>query len=217
MDLNNKVTALMQLGFPVGYAYREDGECGHLVSREVSRYDGEGLEPYVSFDSVARGECDAGQSDSVARSNFRSIQREYPDAPWVNMHYTNVEALGMFVADLEEDMFNLFCGLVDQWPVHDESDLSDLEFDEIQESWVQYAAHDTRGSLDDVGQDMWDYIGLDRVTSLYEAERMAADYWPEHSGYDVVWDYTRTAAIVLGAMSRHLNASEECIGQLALV
>lgn len=203
--LVDRVDELKRAGFVVSYAWRQDAATfGYLNSVHLSgEYSGgykvrtvSGLasehygEPYVSFDQVATDECSYGQSSTVHRSNYSAIRRDYPQFPWVDTSYLNVNALGCFVADLDDDMTGLLIGLVEQYPVYDDDEMSRIESSEIDESWREYMRSEIWRELPEVTRTiMWDAIGEDTVTDLWWAcvsDDVFGNY-PEHSGTEVVW------------------------------
>lgn len=202
--IQDRITALKSANFCLGYAWREDGDMGYVSSYRITgEYSGghrlltvtEGThasygEPYVSFDSVATTECSYGQSSTVNQSNYRSIKRDFPQYPWVDTSYTNVNALGIFVADLDDEMTGVLVGLKEQYPVYDESDLSELESDEIGESWSQYVRSDIWREMSEYCRTLiWDDLGEDTVTDLFW-EAVSNDVfgsYPEHAGVEVLW------------------------------
>lgn len=203
--MDDRVTELKRAGFTVSYAWRDDakqfgylsssritGEYGMFgrsltVTGEASEHYGE---PYVSFDGVATTECAYGQADTVRRSNYTAIRRDYPQFPWVDTSFMNVNVLGCFVSDLGDDVTGLFIGLAEQYPVYDESALSDLEHEEIHESWAEYMRDEIWSELPEVTRTtIWDYLGEDTVTDLWWtcASADVFGYYPEHRGVEVVW------------------------------
>jgi hypothetical protein len=203
--MDDRVTELKRAGFTVSYAWREDatrfgylsssairGEYGMFgrsltVTGEASEHYGE---PYVSFDGVATGDDSYGQSDSVKRSNYRSLRRDFPTFPWVDTSFMNVNVLGCFVSDLDDDMTGIMIGLVEQYPAYDDGDVSDLESDEIGESWAEYMRGEIWSELPEVTRTtIWDYLSEDTVTDLWWT-CVSADVfgnYPEHRGVEVVW------------------------------
>lgn len=147
-------------------------------------------EPYVSFDSVACGEDRYGQVPTWSRSNYRSLRRDFPQFPWVDTSYLNTNALGCFVSDLDDDMTGILVGLAETYPVYDEADMSDLESDEIGESWSEYMRDEVWGELPEVTRTvMWDLLTEDTVTDLWWACVSAEVFgsYPEHRGVEVAW------------------------------
>lgn len=203
--MNDRVSELKRAGFPLSYAWREDAtRFGYLSTSELSgeyvggyrclTVTGEASEhygePYVSFDGVACGEDSYGQSSSVVRSNYRSLKRDFPGFPWVDTSYLNTNALGCFVSDLDDDMTGLLIGLVEQYPVYDESDMSSLESDEISESWYEYMRDEIWAELPEITRTViWDFLGEDTITDLWWTCVSAEVFgcYPEHLGVEVVW------------------------------
>lgn len=203
--LNDRIDTLKGADFAVGYAWRDVAETfGYFSSSEVTwewsggyrllTVDGERHasygEPYVCLSRVAAGEDTYGQTSSVYRSNYRSIKRDYPQVPWIDTSYTNQDALGVFIEDLDDDTFDMLIGLADDYPVYDESDLSELECDEIGESWAEFMRSEVWRELPEVTRTtMWDLIGDDEVTEIWWA-CVSADVfgsYPEHGGVEVIW------------------------------
>ena len=200
----DRVDALKRAGFSLSYAWRDAAKpFGHLnwsdrsgeysnghrwltVTGDASDYYGD---PYVSFDGVATSEDVYGQASSYVRSNYRSLKRDYPTFPWVDTSYRNVDSLGCFVADMDDDMTDLMIGLAESYPVYDESDMSSLEMDEITESWSDYMRSEVWRELSDPIRTMWNAIGEDEITDLWWA-CVSSDVfgsYPEHRGVEVAW------------------------------
>lgn len=210
--MDDLVTELKRAGFTVSYAWREDAkQFGYLSTSQLNgewmggyRYltvTGEASEnygePYVSFDAVATTECSYGQADTVVRSNYAAIRRDYPDFPWVDTSYLNCNALGCFVADIDDDTAGMLIGLVESYPVYDESAMSDLEQEEIEESWAGYMRAEVWRELPEVTRTtIWDYLGEDTVTDLWWTCVSAEVFgnYPEHRGTEVVWGDTAERA-----------------------
>lgn len=211
--LVDRVDELKRAGFTVSYAWRDDAaRFGYLNSCHLSgEYSGgykimtvSGVpssiygEPYVSLEQVAMAECSYGQSSTVHRSNYAAIRRDYPQFPWVDTSYLNVDALGIFVADLDDDMTGLLIGLAEQYPVYDEQEMSRIEQDEIEQSWSGYMRSEIWRELPEVTRTvMWDAIGDEGVTGIWwacVADDVFGNY-PEHHGVEVVWgDVAKRAA-----------------------
>lgn len=203
--LVDRVDTLKRAGFTVSYAWRDDASrfgylnssslsgdyCGgyrvRTVSGLASEIDGE---PYVSFDAIATTECAYGQADTVRRSNYTAIRRDYPRFPWVDTSYLNTDSLGCFVADMDDDVTDLVIGLAEGYPVYDESEMSNLEHEEIDASWAGFMRSEVWRELPEVTRTiMWDTIGEDTVTDLWWAcvsDDVFGNY-PEHRGTEVVW------------------------------
>jgi hypothetical protein len=199
-----RVTRLWSAGFEITYVNREDAEDGSLPPYRHYRQDRpeDGREAYVDLGSVASGEDAYGQVDTVRRSNFRRLQEDYPDM-WTLVSYTNTDALGAFVNDLDDDVTEVLVNLATQYPVYDDDDMSQLENDETSERWDDYAADDFRGELPEDAQEAWDELGDEEQRELFWSACEAAGYYPEHSGVEVLWSYVfdKTAGIVAGKLS----------------
>jgi hypothetical protein len=202
--LVDRADELKRAGFTLSYVWPEDAVNGYVssyrvsgeysggyrvrtVSGDPSEHDGH---PYVSFEDIATTECAYGQADTVRRSNYTAIKRDYPDFPWVDVSYMNTNGLGCFVADLDDDMTQLMIGLKEQYPVYDEEEMSRLEQEEIEESWHEFMRADIWSELPEVTRTtMWDALGEDTVTDLWWAcvsDDVFGSY-PEHHGTEVVW------------------------------
>jgi hypothetical protein len=152
-------------------------------------YDGTFTRAYVDLGNVARGEDAYGQTTTLDRSNFRSIMRDYPDM-FTPTSYSNTDSLGAYVGNLTEDVISELCGLVTGYPVYDESDMSELESDEITESFDSYVRRDITCEIAESHRDTWEFLLTpDEQESAFWSAVTAADYYPEHDGHDVCWRY----------------------------
>lgn len=158
-------------------------------------------EPFVVLSHVARGEHKAGQSTSWQRSNFRSLQRDLDDVPWVTIDYTDVDALGAFVADLDSDTVDILVKLADEHPVYDEEDLSELEDEDIQESITGYVISDVRLGLDEDVAERWSDLHEDAQVFMVQGFIGERDGYPEHNGLEVRWDMDALAAYITERLS----------------
>lgn len=202
--LNERVERLKLAGFTVSYVFREDADGGRVQSSLINGEHSWGVkvrtvtgepdpmagEPWVSFENVACSDDAYGQADTVRRSNYIAICRDFPDVPWVDVSYLNMNGLGIFVADLDDDLMDLFVGLAESYPVYDESAMSDLEQEEIHASWADWVRGDLWRELPEVTRTtMWDFLGGDTVTELWwtcvSAEVFGS--YPEHRGSEVAW------------------------------
>ena len=202
--LNERVERLKLAGFTVSYVFREDADGGWVQSSLINGEYSYGVkvrtvtgepdpmagEPWVSFENVACSDDAYGQADTVRRSNYIAIRHDFPDVPWVDVSYLNMNGLGIFVADLDDDLMDLFVGLAKDYPVYDESAMSDLEQEEIHASWADWVRGDLWRELPEVTRTtMWDSLGEDTVTELWwtcvSAEVFGS--YPEHRGNEVAW------------------------------
>jgi len=143
--------------------------------------------PYVSFGQVARGDCPAGQSSSVQRSNFRVAHRRFPHA-WTDTVHRDVTVLGAFVADLPPAAVDQMVRL-NSYPLLDEDDHSALEDDDIHDSWRQWVAADVRGLLDEPTRRLFDATDDAVCQQLWWDTSTDLGLDPEHSGHRAAWNY----------------------------
>jgi len=199
MDLTEKLDALSSaFTTRVHQANRTDAaEFGYLRPSDLIEWLDADTEPWISFEDTAKGECRFGQSSTLSRSNFRRLMADYPDV-WTNIHYSNIEALGAFVNDLSDDLIEILVGLKVDYPIYDESDVSDLEYEEVYESWNQYLDSDLyreigklvdHDALSEDLADLWLGMSPDERNSVFWQLIDRHGYAPEHSGYEVLWDY----------------------------
>lgn len=209
---------LKRAGFDMAYVWRSDVTNGSVSSYRVTgQYLGGykhltvNSEPHASYGEtfvdlgkVAMGEDSYGQTDTVVRSNFTAIQRDYPQVPWVCISYLNTESLGIFLADLVEvddpegddlGLVDMFVGLAEQYPIYDESAMSELEFEEIGQSWEDWLRDEIHRAYDHMQpttgglQLIWDDLGEQDVSDLWWRCVSAEVFgnYPEHRGVEVVW------------------------------
>ena len=208
MDLEEKLEALRSAGFTVRYAdpaevYASGYVHGSSLWREYPADDGE--RPFVDFG--IRGEDSYGQSSTHDRSNFRSLLRDFGDA-FVRVSYSNVDSLGGFPHSMSDDAIGAVIGIAVDYPLYDESDLLELEWEEISESWGQYLWQDTYNGLSEEWQEIADLfaeselLGQHEIRDAFFAECHAVGYYPEHDGLDVRWDEDRVAELVERALCK---------------
>jgi hypothetical protein len=207
MNLSDKLDALRSAGFQVRYAdpaavYSTGYVSGSSLWSEYPRDTSE--RPFVDFG--IRGEDMAGQSGTVDRSNFRSLERDF-GATFVRVSYSNVDTLGGFPHSMSDEAIGIVIGLREVYPVYDDSDLSELESEETFESWGQYLWFDTYRSLPEEWQDVADMFagakpldGDPEIRDAFFAACHADDYYPEHDGLDVLWDDARVEELVIMAL-----------------
>jgi hypothetical protein len=184
---------------PTGPRFGYCDASGHWVMRDrvppdihygdISSYPRENTRAYVDLGNVARGEDDFGQSSTLHRSNFRSFLRDYPDM-FTPVSYTNVDSLGAYVGNLTEDVIDVLTGLVEQYPLYDESDMSELESEEIFESFDRYVRSDITCEIRESHRAAWEsLLAPEQQESVFWGAVRHAGYYPEHDGFDVVWRY----------------------------
>lgn len=204
------VERLKRAGFPVRYADKEDlDEYRSISPYRLTEYDGDNSVAIVDLCSVAAGEDHYDQVDTVRRSNYRVLwgedeAREENNDPrrFIRIAYRNVDHLGAVIEDLEPDDIDTLIYIKEESPVLDESDLSDLENEEITESWDQWLSMDVERELslmaiDDMPRDsldnppwyvLWDGLNeSEKREAWWEAYTERLDAYPEHTGTEVTW------------------------------
>lgn len=200
--LAEKLDRLRRAGFTIDYvdarkAY-EQGYVRHDFREVAQCYGTDGCVPFVNFD--VRDECAYGQSSTLDRSNYRSLVRDFPGA-FVPISYTNVNSLGGIVHSMSDDLIDTMIGLLEQYPIYDESDMSDLEWEEISEAFDQYLWADTLRDLPEEWQDVADMFTEAEIRDAFYAAMYEADYYPEHGGLDIDWDDRQVAGIAVDALT----------------
>jgi len=199
------VAALRSAGFPVQWISYDPAEPPLYVAWHDDQDYPDGLdypELWVDLSSVARGDDTAGQTSTVDRSNYRSLQRDYPETEWLDRSYANVDTLGILARDLTEDLTEILTGLAEQYCLYDESDLSELESEEITESYGQYVRYDLRALLPESVQDRWDDLTSEQDAELFWSTVSDLEIYPEHSGLEVIWSDRDLKAIAEEITSR---------------
>lgn len=225
MDLSEKLDALRDAGFAVRYAdpaevYASGYVHGSSLWRDYPVHDGE--RPFVDFG--IRGGDYYGQSSTVERSNYRSIERDF-GAAFVRVSYSNTDTLGGFPHSMSDDAVNVVIGLVEQYPLYDEMDHSELESEEIEESWGQHLWQDTYHDLPEEWAEVADLfaeselLGQHDIRDAFFAVMHADGYYPEHDGHDVRWDDATVQDMVIRALcalvSEHFGSAIPGQGVLA--
>jgi hypothetical protein len=189
---DHPVVQLKRAGFHVGYADpAEVARYGGLSGWEVRQYScGDAECPFVSLDEIARGECKHGQSSTLVRSNYRTLRRAFPDV-FTDVRYSNVDALGAMVADLTPELIDTLIGLREQYPLFDDSDCSNLEEEDITESWSRWVSQELYSRVREHVQDVWIAMPDAFVEELFWEVVRGLGYRPEHDGRDVLWDLDR--------------------------
>jgi hypothetical protein len=193
MTLAEKVTALKRAGFPIRYADKTSERCPDEINwsdlndspwshhTEYVRY-------YVDLSSVAKGEDYYDQSTTMQRSNYKRLREDYPDV-FTDTSWSNVNGLGAYVGNLPDEVTQILTALQEQYPVYDESDMSELEDSEIQTQWDDFAAYELGQCLAEEFQDTWNELSNDEQRRLFAAACEATGYYPEHNGIEVLWSY----------------------------
>lgn len=210
MSMADKLQALESAGFAIRVADPRAGHANGYVSWSgvVDSGHAEPTDrPYVDLGSVARGDDRFDQTSTWERSNFRSLIRDFPGL-FVPTSYSNVDSLGVFVHDLNGATLEMLIGLKDDYPIYDESDLSELEYGEISEAFDQYLFSDWRNGAAEEWTDVADLFTPDRwdapseVRDAFYAAMSESGYFPEHDGHDVRWDDSKVQAAMEAALTR---------------
>lgn len=173
---------------------------------------------YLDFGNVARDDSDScGQAHTWVRSNLRAIKAAYPNT-FTSLHYIGSESLGAFLADIDDDIASMLLGLAHQYPLFDESDVSALEDEDIEESFNSWAKQELYGRMSDRVQDEWFAIGDERVTELVWSLVHAAkegkvksigygsgDECVRHDGLEVSWDWEPMIKPLASAISHRAH------------
>lgn len=238
LTLDDKIKMLRDAGFDLGYTRREyvwpkGGDRGHVRSLDIRWESGpmrywrgpvtsepdDGAVPYVGFGDVAAGTDQYDQASTDVRSNYRSIRRDFPEFPWVDVSYMNRDDLGAFVDDLDTDMVERMCGLKVDYPLYDEGDHSALELEEIEDSWDSWLRREIRSHLSDEARDVYDFVldhgSVDDLDGVWWAMIRGdglGGCLPDHDGLDALWgnlddagDAYSDALIAYGATLCEMN------------
>jgi hypothetical protein len=212
VKFSDKISALQDAGFTIRYVERSewtrygthdsDGWHESTTVREtcpayISYSDVHGTptefpcRAYVDLSSIARGDDQAGQTTTTDRSNYRSLRREFPDM-FTDTSYSNVDVLGAMIGNLSDEVIGIVCGLQTDYSTFDESDVSELESEEITESWDQYVSSDIgseiRQAMSDEG-DAWDALSDEAQRAMFWRAVETSESYPEHDGHDIRWTY----------------------------
>lgn len=216
-ELQDKIDRLRSADFSMAYVWPDDVVSGYIPSRKVTSeyYAGhrttvvdDGGHPdygiaFVDFGKVAADDEGCEQCSTVVRSNFRILLKENkfhePDLGrplFVRVGYGRTDCLGAFVQDLDDDMINMLVGLVESYPALDDSDLSEMEHEEITASWREYLQSDLYNEMGRIHrhngamQVIWDRLGEKVVERLFwdaVREEKFGSMIPIHDGKDVIW------------------------------
>lgn len=206
MSMADKMDELKSAGFTVRYADPAEGHANGYVtwSQVVDRaYAGPDDRPYVDLG----WKDDNNDASTWDRSNFRSLVRDFPGL-FVPTSYSNTDALGVFVHDVNEETLRMLIGLKNDYPIYDESDLSELESEEIEEAFDQYLFSDWFRNAPEEWTDVAGMLIDGRFNesdgpireAFYEA-LSASDYYPEHDGHDIGWDDAEVHTLMTSALS----------------
>jgi hypothetical protein len=200
---NRVLQRLHAAGFSIGYACRDRAiEQGFVRPLGWDRHPGEDRpHPFVSFADVARGECTAGQSTTVQRSNMRRLPHVFPGV-FTDLAFSNTTVLGAFACDLSAEVVDVLCRLAREYPIFDEDDLATMEHEEAVASWQQWLACDVRAGLGKRAAAVWDDLDDGDREALWWDTVTGLDAMPEHDGRTLRWPLWR----LTGAYAARLTA-----------
>jgi hypothetical protein len=202
--MTERLDRLKSANYPVQYAVPADAfDRGWLRWYDITDYPGEGDLPFVVCRDASDDDNHAGFID---QSNHRSLVRDFGGA----LVHVNSE-LGFFVHSAPDELIDAVIGLRD-YAVYDESDWSELESDAITESWGQYLRSDVYRTLPEWTQELWDRAeGLstdpNALRDAFYSALHDAEYYPECSDNEVLWDYDRCAEIMTDVVRNTVRAS----------
>lgn len=177
-------------GCDANCGYACDGPC---IADRVHALKGAGFhvrtDPYgedattVELSSVAMDDDPMGQATTWQRSNYRRLMADYPDVLTRDYYWLSAN-----VRDLSDELVSVLCGLATEYPLYDESDVSELESDDVWEAFAAYLHADLRRSLTSAERELWDLLPFDALRTAFYGGMHEADYSPEHDGRDIRWD-----------------------------
>jgi hypothetical protein len=173
----------------------------YLPAHHVSAYEYERDMPFAIIPGASDGRH--YQADFIDNSNFRSLERDFGSAV-VRIGYSGCDGLGVFVHSVSDELIRVICGLVD-YAIYDESDLSELESDEITESW-SWLSSDVYRQLPEPLQDLYFDMGEECVRDEFWSLVSQSDYYPECAGGEVVWDMDKAEKFVVTAIRNKRRA-----------
>ena len=195
-DHGERIDRLQRAGFRVFYVRAEPREIeyGYLSPYGHTGYALPGSRAYVDLGDVASDAednyYDGFTGSTISRSNYRSLNRDYPET-FTRISYSDSNSLAALVAHLTDEHVSILCGLKVDYPLYDESDLSELESEEISESWGQYVQADLtseiNSSLAEEISDLWDELSDDDQRTMFWSVCDDLDIYPEHDGHDIHW------------------------------
>lgn len=214
----DRLARLRQVGYSIRFVdARKAYEQGYVGHGESFTVGGCGLVPFVEFN--IRGYDYYGQSTTVDRSNFRSLLRDFGNA-FIPVSYSNVDVLGGFPLSMPDEAWDTVISLASDYPLYDESDHSELESEEITASWDEFVWSDMYRAMsheDSEWRDVADRYRGDEIGQAFWSALSDGDYYPEHSGLEVMWDYPETLAVIQRALCALVDAEFAAVPQDTLV
>lgn len=201
MTLTEKIDRLRSAGFTLSYADRfawvrtpgttywadnayhwevKERVPNYVDHGEVHTYPAENTRAYVDLGDVARGRDYYDQTSDHQMSNYRSLRRDYPES-FTDTSYSNVDSLGAYVGNLSPELVDILCGIKTEYPLYDESDLSELEQEIQQECWDSSQRYDLRRDLIDQAES--DEAMEDTLDAMDEADTHANTCYGPREAY----------------------------------
>lgn len=203
MTMSVEMQERMVRAFGARYAGKSDVDtCGYLLPQYVADRDylNDG-ELYFDLGRIAKGECGAGQSTTAQRSNYRRLCEDFPGA-FTHISFMNVNVLGAFAADIDDDLAEMLIDLADSDSgMYDSDDVDALESDEIGEAWDSYLKWDLHSELSEIDQESMDAIDVDALGREFYNQLTELDYYPQHDGYEVRWDTDKAVSALRAAIA----------------
>ncbi|GGN40202.1 hypothetical protein FHR83_007092 [Actinoplanes campanulatus] len=213
VKLAERIDDLKRAGFSVRYADPADVyEKGRIHSAYAHPFAYDETErPFVEVDG-AISEDWAGQVSFWEISNFRSLERDYGMA-FFRVGYTGCDGLGFFLHSVSDRLINTVIGLKEQYPVYDESDLSELEYEAAHESFSGYLFADLYSDLPEWWQEVADEFTREEIEQGFWQAVSEDDFYPECSGNDVIWGDSAEKFLLISLR----NLKRKSLGRPALV
>ena len=125
------------------------------------------------------------------RSNMRRLLEDYPDTfVTVGMDFSSTCLLLPLNSAMPEGLGDILDGLED-YPIYDESDLSELETEMTDEAWDRWGAWDLRRDLEKaLGDDSLEDVEDDALREAWWAACEVAGFYPyaEDATNMILWD-----------------------------
>ncbi len=179
-----------------------DGRAGwYSVGSQGSSYVPDG-EQFVNLDRITGWGDYAG--DGVQRSNHRSLLRDFPDTfVEVSLDFGYSTLALPIDAPIGERLLAVLRELLDEYPLYDESDHSELEMEVMAEDWESYAYSDACRDLSQRLEDVCDW-GLE-ADVLATSETMLEWVGDFYSDGDMGYPYLEYATNIVFPESERLH------------
>ena len=143
---------------PVEWGYGKSLEdFGHFSWNDVRESERSGCDVPIWRVPLAG---DFYPSNLIEKSNYRSLLRDFPDDGLTTIGYHNGDALAVLLNKASKGLLEALEGLLD-YAIYDESDYSELEWENMEECWDSYGRSDLRRELERRGYDTDDVSDAD--------------------------------------------------------